>query len=113
STRGSYIQVLFLPRFGDGVIAWSGQVQFYFRHNQDNKEHYFAYVRWYRTEAREQRFVVEGLEEWRSRFMDDEKHSILPIHRIYLQIAIVAYGPQNNPNTSKIVIIPGERIVHV
>ena len=110
SIRGSHIQALFLQH-GD-VVAWTGQVQYYFRHvlvvDRVPKQHYFAYVRWYRTEAG-QRFEQEGLEEWRNRFMADDRHSILPVHRISSQVAIVAYGTQGNPNTSKIVIIPLNR----
>ena len=106
SIRGSHIQALFLQQ-GD-VVAWTGQVQYYFCHlvvvDRMPKQHYFAYVRWYHTEAG-QRFEQEGLEEWRNRFMADDRHSILPVHRISSQVAIVAYGPQGNQNTSKIVII--------
>ncbi|KAG2216479.1 hypothetical protein INT45_014039 [Circinella minor] len=94
SIRGSHIQALFLQH-GD-VVAWTGQVQYYFRHvlvvDRVPKQHYFAYVRWYHTEAG-QRFEQEGLEEWRNRFMIDDRHSILPVHCISSQVAIVAYGP--------------------
>ncbi|KAG2209024.1 hypothetical protein INT45_008885 [Circinella minor] len=94
SIRGSHIQALFLQH-GD-IVAWTGQVQYYFRHvlvvDRVPKQHYFAYVRWYCTEAG-QRFEQEGLEEWRNRFMADDRHSILPVHRISFQVTIVAYGP--------------------
>ncbi|KAI9243033.1 hypothetical protein BDA99DRAFT_449457, partial [Phascolomyces articulosus] len=121
STRGSYIQSLFIREQDNRrtvrinntrIEAWTGQVHFYFRHNQNNAEHYFAYVRWYHTEAR-QHFEVEGLEEWRRRFMADDYHCILPIHRIYSQAAIVAYGQQSNPDTAKIVVIPADRRIHI
>ncbi|KAG2213582.1 hypothetical protein INT45_001432, partial [Circinella minor] len=93
-------------------ITWTGQVQYYFRHilvvDRVPKQHYFVYVCWYHTEAG-QHFEQEGLEEWRNRFMADDRHSILPVQRISSQVAIVAYGTQGNPNTSKIVIIPLNR----
>lgn len=108
SLRGSHIQALF--RAQANVVAWTGQVQYYFTHVlvMDNVpiKHFFAYVRWYRTAGNTQRFQHAGLEEWVSHFMTDGPDCILPVHRIQSQVAIVAYGPQQDPSRSRIVVIP-------
>ena len=108
SLRGSYIQALFEKN--GAIVAWTGQVQYYFSHelliDWVRVKHFFAYVRWYRTAGATQRFQQAGLEEWIGQFMADDLDCILPVHRILSQVAIVAYGSQRSSTSARIVVIP-------
>src|SRR6266566_7415569 len=113
SQRGSYIQALFLERAGGeqpSTVAWPGQVLYFFTHdltvNGIPARHTFALVRWYASSVSgQQSFENEGLEIWDDNFLPLDSLSILPVHRIHSQVAIVRYKRPRSTN-SKIVVIP-------
>lgn len=86
SQRGAYIQVLFASGNDDRVVAWPGQVLYYFSHvlrigGQDHL-HTFAVVQWFQ-ESGNRHFEEQGLAVWKQGFRELQWDSILPIQRIY------------------------------
>ena len=92
-------------------MAWPCEIQFFFRHVQIvdgiSKEHIFAYVRWYSIHGENdgRRYVDPYLEIWRNHFRAEDMTCIVPIHRLYGQVAIIKYNTETNAN-SRITIIP-------
>ena len=111
SRRGAHVQVLFHADDRGEAMAWPCEIQFFFRHVQIvdgiSKEHIFAYVRWYSIHGENdgRRYVDPYLEIWRSHFRAEDMTCIVPIHRLYGQVAIIKYNTETNAN-SRITIIP-------
>ena len=110
SRRGAHAQVLFHADDHDEVVAWPCEIQFFFRHLQvvDDipTEHVFAYVRWHNIYGDNdgRRFVDPYLETWGSSFRVEAMDCIVPVHRLYSQIAVVKYGAQTSANARTVAI---------
>ena len=113
STRGSYIQALYLEYGNDEPAAYPGQVQYYFCHdfrvNGVNKRHTFAFVRWLDRHNGQQKFSAGNVETWKSTYEDFSWQCILPLSRVYSPIAIGKYEASNIQRT---IMIPLEQKIH-
>ncbi|KAG2212024.1 hypothetical protein INT45_014152 [Circinella minor] len=74
--------------------------------NGDSTEHVFAYVQWYNIHGDNdgRRFVDPFLETWCSSFRVKAIDCIVPVHRLYGQVAVVKYGAQRSVNARTVVI---------
>ncbi|KAI9485000.1 hypothetical protein BDB00DRAFT_852124 [Zychaea mexicana] len=109
SRRGVHAQVLYEAEDRGEPIAWLCEIQYFFRHelkiDAQLKEHVFAFVRWHSIySSNESLFVDEYLKTWRSHFLAEDMHCIVPIHRLYSQVAVVKYGDQTHANGRTVVI---------
>ncbi|KAG2214154.1 hypothetical protein INT45_008577 [Circinella minor] len=110
SRRGAYAQVLFHADDRDEPMAWPCEIQFFFRHVQivdgAPTEHVFAFVRWCNIHGDNdgRRFVDPFLETWCSSFRVEAMDCIVPVHRLYGQVAVVKYGAQRSANARTVVI---------
>ncbi|KAG2191149.1 hypothetical protein INT47_012155 [Mucor saturninus] len=117
-SRGSFVQALFLGRYGDHANAYTGQIQYMFTHsfmpptNQticsshgiQHTEHVFAFVRWLPLSSDRSR-EDDGVDICLPEFSDDDYQCILPVHRILLEVATAKYT-KNNETTTLVIPLP-------
>ena len=109
SSRGAHIQVLYLQN--RGLSAWTGRVQYYFSHSivigTRPRIHYLAFVQWHTTvENRDARYILGSVEEWGSDYNAPSGLSIIPVHRIHSQVAVIPSGSPRDPQADKIAVLP-------
>ena len=113
STRGSYIQALYLEYGDDEPAAYPGQVQYYFCHdfrvNGVVTRHTFAFICWLDRHNGQQKFSAGDVETWKSSYEEFSWQSILPLSRVYSPVAIAKYEASNIQRT---IVIPLEQKIH-
>lgn len=122
----------------ESVEYWTGKILYFFRHQQnvpenpnntatvsddipsgntpsddtplfESKEHLFAFVRFLQPMTNQaKKYKDNGLEEWKNTFVAVNVDCIIPVSRIYSQVA-VAQKPGNSGNT---IVIPLQHNVH-
>lgn len=128
SEKGTNVQCLFLSQIRAVPEAWPGKVMYFFRHEQKKTTqstvktaHVFAFVRFYSPYSNSnatRKFEKQGLEVWSSKYAPISRDCIVPLLRIYSQVAVAKKqirrrAVQNTDNSSfPIVIIPLQRNLH-
>ncbi|OAD73936.1 hypothetical protein PHYBLDRAFT_64889 [Phycomyces blakesleeanus NRRL 1555(-)] len=114
--RGSLVQAFFHSSNGQTSSLYTGQIQYLFIYSftlpphpnhrastlhQD--QHVFAYIQWYNlTNDNEHR--DEGIAICLPEFSADNYHSILPVHRIHLEVATAV--DVTDMNEERMLVIP-------
>ncbi|KAG2190754.1 hypothetical protein INT47_007247 [Mucor saturninus] len=114
-SRGSYIQALFLDFEGRKTNAYTGEIQYLFAHNFvpppspsnsrphfHHKQHVFAFVHWLVPDPDNLR-PVEQVDVCLPGFAPNTFDSILPVHRILLEVATAELKIENN---ARMLVIP-------
>ncbi|OAD65941.1 hypothetical protein PHYBLDRAFT_175679 [Phycomyces blakesleeanus NRRL 1555(-)] len=116
--HGSLIQVKFYGGTGQYVLAYTGQIQYLFTHsfaslstNNNNcqfrlmhyDQHVFAFVKWFMSADNHSR-SLEHVDICYPTISHDSHQSILPVHRILLQVATAEHT--THQNVKKILVIP-------
>ncbi|OAD70064.1 hypothetical protein PHYBLDRAFT_148631 [Phycomyces blakesleeanus NRRL 1555(-)] len=105
---GSFVQAMFLGSNNITKTALTGQIQYLFIHSftppphpnspvsqVHQKKHIFAYIRWLSITA-DKRRKTESIDVYLPNFMPDNYHSILPVHRIDMEVATATRKARNN-----------------
>ncbi|KAL7311099.1 hypothetical protein PS15m_012383 [Mucor circinelloides] len=101
SKTGAGIQAHFQGSHGANVGLYPGVVSFYFDHYLElpdgrSKRHAFAYCKWFTRGSNSRAMETHTqntIEVWRSSFENVDKNCILPVPRIYGQIAVDVKKP--------------------
>lgn len=121
SLKGAYIQTFFIgSQINDPVASYYGEIQYFFQHSLalDRKHtvHHFAFVKWFRLHSSSIGGPDEKLLELCKGYEEIGMHSILPVHRIYSQVAVACTRDNTtNPRIPAgcIVIIPQQKKLFV
>ncbi|OAD78432.1 hypothetical protein PHYBLDRAFT_73865 [Phycomyces blakesleeanus NRRL 1555(-)] len=106
---GSLVHVMFVGSDGRNTLAYAGQIQYLFTHSfthpsnsnlhltrmVHDHQHVFAYIKWFNTSSDRLR-EDDGLEFCLPTFSPDSRHCIVPVHRIFLEIATARITTSRN-----------------
>ncbi|OAD73094.1 hypothetical protein PHYBLDRAFT_146407 [Phycomyces blakesleeanus NRRL 1555(-)] len=116
-SRGSLVQAKFVGSNGNIILGFAGQIQYLFTHSFQlppthnlhltrmvhDHQHVFAFIKWFRTSSDRSR-EDDGVEFCLPTFSPDSYHSIIPVHRILLEVATATIATSRN--VSKMLVIP-------
>ncbi|KAG2190839.1 hypothetical protein INT47_005589 [Mucor saturninus] len=117
--HGSYIQALYVGSNDQTVNAYTGQIQYLFIHKftppststnhwtrmVHENQHVFAFVRWFATTSNRSR-EDEGVEVCKNEYSMPDHNSILPVHRILLEVAIGEHITRTNKRMMLVIPLP-------
>ena len=109
SHRGAHAQVQF--QRGTGTMAWPCEIQYFFRHklSVDNVmvDHVMAFVRWFSVPdgGRYNQHTDPFVETWQSEYRPLAYDCVIPVHRLFTQVAVIKSRRENNAN-GPITVIP-------
>lgn len=126
SSSGQYFQSLFLPQFGNVPVAWPGRILYFFKHTQrvhssetrlgyTDTDHYFAFAVFFNSAGQSvntQKYIDQGLEVWKKNYIPLSRECIVPLARIFSQVAVAEKKKANGTGTDFNVIIPLQRSVY-
>ncbi|OAD65116.1 hypothetical protein PHYBLDRAFT_176412 [Phycomyces blakesleeanus NRRL 1555(-)] len=107
----------FVSSNGNIILGFAGQIQYLFTHSFQlppthnlhltrivhDHQHVFAFIKWFRTSS-DRSHEDDGVEFCLSTFSSDSYHSIIPVHRILLEVATATIATSRN--VSKMLVIP-------
>ncbi|OAD65496.1 hypothetical protein PHYBLDRAFT_176088 [Phycomyces blakesleeanus NRRL 1555(-)] len=116
-SRRSLIQAKFVGSNGNIILGFAGQIQYLFTHSFQlppthnlhltrmvhDHQHVFAFIKWFRTSSDRSR-EDDSVEFCLPTFSPDSYHSIIPVHRILLEVATATIVTSRN--VSKMLVIP-------
>ncbi|OAD81555.1 hypothetical protein PHYBLDRAFT_162154 [Phycomyces blakesleeanus NRRL 1555(-)] len=116
-SHGSLVQTKFVGSNGNIILGFAGQIQYLFTHSFQlppmhnlhltcmvhDHQHVFAFIKWFRTSSDRSR-EDDGVEFCLPTFSPDSYHSIIPVHRILLEVATATIATSRN--VSKMLVIP-------
>ncbi|OAD66761.1 hypothetical protein PHYBLDRAFT_152031 [Phycomyces blakesleeanus NRRL 1555(-)] len=116
--RGSFVQAMFLGGNNVTKTACTGQIQYLFIQSftplphpnspasqVHKKKHIFAYIRWLSITA-DKRRETESIDIYLPNFTPDNYHSILPVHRIDMEVATASEKTRNNIKKTLVIPLP-------
>ena len=125
--KGTNIQFLFLSQYGTAPEAWPGKILYFFKHEQKTGSntgvktaHIFAFIRFYSSYGNNnsRKYETNGLEVWNSQYAPLSRDCIVPIQRIFSQVAVAKKKIRrrtesaSNSDSFPLIVIPLQRSVH-
>ena len=125
SLKGTNVQCLFLSNNRATPEAWPGKIMYFFQHDLRlpgsimATKHTFAFVQFFSpyNASNNRKYEKQGLEVWSSKYSAISRDCIVPISRIYSQVAVAKKeirrrNENRNSESFPLVIIPLQRNVH-
>ncbi|OAD68005.1 hypothetical protein PHYBLDRAFT_68379 [Phycomyces blakesleeanus NRRL 1555(-)] len=103
---GSLVHVMFVGSDSRNTLAYAGQIyNLHLTRMVHDHRHVFAYIKWFNTSSDRSR-EDDGLEFCLPTFSPDSRHCIVPVHRIFLEIATARITTSRNVSKMLVIALP-------
>ncbi|OAD65787.1 hypothetical protein PHYBLDRAFT_175749 [Phycomyces blakesleeanus NRRL 1555(-)] len=116
---GSLVHIMFVGSDGRNTLAYAGQIQYLLTHSfthpsnsnlhltrmVHDHRHVFTYIKWFNTSSDRSR-EDDDLEFCLPTFSPDSRHCIVPVHRIFLEIATARITTSRNVSKMLVIALP-------